>query len=47
MARDVAQAMSGKDDAVDHEMERLMAMERKAFKDSTRPFLFVVGSGDR
>ncbi len=44
---DFVSAMSGKDDAVDKEIERLMAKERNEFRFSKRPFLFVLGSGDR
>jgi hypothetical protein len=40
-------AMSGKDDAVDKEIERLMAVERRNHRFSTRSYLFVLGSGDR
>jgi hypothetical protein len=39
--------MSGKDDAVDKEIERLMAKERNEFRFSKRSYLFVLGSGDR
>jgi hypothetical protein len=39
--------MSGKDDAVDKEIERLMALERNEFRFSKRSYLFVLGSGDR
>jgi hypothetical protein len=39
--------VSGKDDAVDKEIERLLAKERNEVRFSKRPYLFVLGSGDR
>jgi hypothetical protein len=44
---DFVTAMSGKDDAVDKEIERLLAKERAEFRFSNRSYLFVLGSGDR
>jgi len=44
---DFVTAMSGKDDAVDKEIERLLAKERNEFRFSSRSYLFVLGSGDR